>query len=225
MNGTALLNLDTARRVMATDNDVVSAARADSPEAFRKLHSLYSRRLYKTIAAITKNPQDAEDALQDTFLRAYRAIPKFEGRSNIYTWLTRIAINSALMTLRKRRVRPELLFDPQPDPQLETFSFEIRDSAPNPEEAYDLDQRQLTTLSAIRRLSPHLRVPLQMRLMHGRSLKEISRTLNISIAAVKARLYRARQQLSAACGSAQPLTWREPGRGSSETRYHQLPSW
>jgi DNA-binding CsgD family transcriptional regulator len=64
-----------------------------------------------------------------------------------------------------------------------------------------------------------------MRLMHGRSLKEISRTLNISVAAVKARLYRARQQLSAACGSAQPLTWREPGRGSSETRYHQLPSW
>jgi RNA polymerase sigma-70 factor, ECF subfamily len=206
MNGAALLNLDTAQRVMTTDNDVVSAAWADSPEAFRKLPSLYSRRLYKIIAAITKNPQDAEDALQDTFLRAYRAIQTFEGRSNIYTWLTRIAVNSALMILRKRRVRPEVLFDLQPDPQLETFSFEIKDSAPNPEEVYDLDQRQLTTLSAIRRLNPHLRVPLQMRLLHGRSLKEISRALNISEAAVKARLYRARQRVSAACRSGQQLT-------------------
>ena len=133
---------------------ILIAAQAGSPEAFAELHVLYYRRLYKTIVAITKNPQDAEDALQDTFLRAYLAIHRFEGRSNIYSWLTRIAVNSALMTLRKQRARPELLFDPQPDPQLATLSFDVRDSAPNPEEACDFDQRQLKTLRAVRSLSP-----------------------------------------------------------------------
>lgn len=88
---------------------------------------------------ITKNPQDAEDALQDTSLRAYLTIQTFEGRSNIYSWLTRIAVNSALSILRKQRVRADVLFDPQPDPQLGALTFDVRDSAPNPEEAYDLD--------------------------------------------------------------------------------------
>jgi len=148
--------------------------------------------------SITKNPQDAEDALQDTFLRAYLALGTFEGRCKIYTWLTRIAINSALMFLRKQRARAELLVDPQPHPQLETLSFEVRDSAPNPEEAYEIDQRQLKTLRAIRRLDPHLRAPIRMQMMHGWSIKTISRALNISEAAVKSRLYRARQRLSAA---------------------------
>jgi RNA polymerase sigma-70 factor (ECF subfamily) len=142
------------------------AARAGSPEAFAELHVFYYRRLYKTIVAITKNPQDAEDALQDTFLRAYLAIHKFEGKSNFYSWLTRIAVNPALMILRKQRARAELLFDPQ----LATLSFEVKDSAPNPEGAYDLDQRQLKTPRAIRRLDPHLRAPIRMQLTHGWSL-------------------------------------------------------
>jgi RNA polymerase sigma factor (sigma-70 family) len=107
-------------------------------------------------------------------------IQTFEGRSSIYSWLTRIAVNSSLMILRKQRARAEVLFDPQPDPQRETPSFEVRDSAPNPEEAYDLDQRRLKTLDAIRRLDPHLRAPIRMQLMHGRSVREISRALNIS---------------------------------------------
>jgi DNA-directed RNA polymerase specialized sigma24 family protein len=110
MNGAPLHKLDSADRTTAAVDDVVSAAQAGSAEAFRKLHVLYSRRLYKTIVAIMKNPQGAEDALQDTFLRAYLAIDRFEGRSNIYSWLTRIAINSAIMILRKRSARAEVLF-------------------------------------------------------------------------------------------------------------------
>lgn len=210
MNGAFLDNLDSTDGTTGAVYDVVSAAQAGSPEAFRKLHVLYSRRLYRTIVAIMKNPQDAEDALQDTFLRAYLAIHKFEGRSNIYTWLTRIAINSAIMILRKRNARDEVLFDPQPDPQLETPFPEVRDSAPNPEEAYNLDHRRLETQRAIGHLDPHLRAPLWMQLTHGWSIREISEALNISEAAVKARLYRGRQRLSAAHRlnrSERPLTW------------------
>jgi len=196
MNSADLLNPDTTERATVVDDDVISAV-LTSPAEFQKLYALYSRRLYATIVAITKHPQDAEDALQDTFLRAYRGLHTFEGRSNIYSWLTRIAINSALMILRRQRVRAEVLFDPHPDPHLETLSFDVRDSAPNPEEVCDLNQRHFKALRAIRRLHTCLRAPMQMRLIHGWSTKEISHALNISDAAVKSRVYRAHLLLSA----------------------------
>ena len=166
------------------------------PEAFAQLHAIYSPRLYRTIISITKNPEDAQDALQETFLRAHLKVHAFEGRSSIYSWLSRIAINTALMILRKRRAHPEVLFDPQPDDRCETIFFEPKDIAPNPEEAYDLRQCQIRTLRAIRRLDPKLLAPLRMQAKHGWSVREISQALDISEAAVKSRLYRARRRLS-----------------------------
>ena len=200
MNGaeqTTSLTVYTMERVIASHDEIVSAPQAGLLVTFEELHAIYSRRLYRTIVAITKNPDDAEDALQDTFLRVYLARETFEGRSSIYSWLTRIAINSALIILRKRRTRAEVLFDPQPDDRGEKICFEVKDSAPNPEEACDLHHCQLKTLRALGHLDPRLREPIRMQLMHGRSVKEISRALNISEAAVKARLYRARQRLCA----------------------------
>jgi RNA polymerase sigma-70 factor (ECF subfamily) len=196
MNGAALLD-HTVQRVIAPVDDIVLAAQAGSPAAFAELHSTYSKRLYQTILSITRNPHDAEEALQETFLRAYLAIETFEGRSKVYSWLTRIAVNTALMVLRKRRTRPEVLFDPQPHDRCETRFFEPEDPSPNPEEAYGLRQRQIKTLRAIRRLNPKLQVPIRLQMKHGWSLKEISQSLDISEAAVKSRIYRARQRLSA----------------------------
>ena len=117
------------------DDPLVTAVQAGVPEAFAQLHAIYSPRLYRTIITITKNPDDAQDALQETFLRAHLNVHAFEGRSSIYSWLSRIAINAALMILRKRRARPEVSFDPQPDDRYETIFFEPEDPAPNPEEA------------------------------------------------------------------------------------------
>jgi len=196
MNGAAPLD-HTVQRVTAPVDDIVLAAQAGSPAAFAKLHSTYSKRLYQTILSITRNPHDAEEALQETFLRAYLAIETFEGRSKVYSWLTRIAVNSALMVLRKRRTRAEVLFDSQPDDRCETRFFEPEDPSPNPEEAYGLRQRRVKTLRAIRRLGPNLQVPIRLQMKHGWSLKEISQSLEISEAAVKSRIYRARQRLSA----------------------------
>jgi RNA polymerase sigma-70 factor (ECF subfamily) len=179
------------------EDPLVRAVQAEVPEAFAQLYAIYSPRLYRTITAITKNPEDAQDALQETFLRAHLRVHAFEGRSDIYSWLTRIAINCSLMILRKRRTRPEVLFDPQPDHRCcETTPFDVKDSAPNPEEAYDLRQRQTKTLRAIRRLDPKLQAALRMQMMRDWSVKEISQALNISVSAAKSRLYRARQQLS-----------------------------
>jgi RNA polymerase sigma-70 factor, ECF subfamily len=190
----APINLTPARTI-AQEDQRTPAAQAGSPEAFAEIHANYSQRLYKTILGITKNPEDAEDALQETFLRAHLALHTFEGRSNIYCWLTRIAINSALMILRRRRSHPEILFNPQPDPQADVFCLEVKDSAPDPEQIYDLRQRQVKMLREIRRLRPKLRAPIQMQIVQSSSLKEISQALNLSEATVKARLHRARLRL------------------------------
>jgi RNA polymerase sigma-70 factor (ECF subfamily) len=195
----AFLGQVVEQMVTAVD-DIVEAAQAGSSAAFEKLYTIYSRRIYKTILSITRNPHDAEEALQDTFLRAYRAINKFEGKSQVYTWLTRIAINSALMVLRKQRIRPHVSVAFRLDELSEAAALEVKDSAPNPEELCVQRQHQLKTLNAIRRLKPKLQAPIRMQLMDGRSVKEISQALNISEAAVKSRLCRARQQLSTSRG-------------------------
>jgi RNA polymerase sigma-70 factor (ECF subfamily) len=182
----------TARR----EDPLVTAVQAGVPEAFAQLHAIYSRRLYRTIIAITKNPEDAQDTLQETFLRAHLNIHTFEGRSSIYSWLTRIAINSSLMILRKRRARSKVLFDFQPDDRCEAILFDAKDPAPNPEEAYDLYERRIKTLDAIRRLNPKLQAPIRMQMKDGWSVREICEALDISEAAAKSRLSRARQRLS-----------------------------
>jgi len=191
------LSIQTAERAIASSDEIASLAQEESPIAFAELHAIYSRRLYRTINAITRNPEDTEDALQDTFLRAHLALHKFEGRSSIYSWLTRIAINSALTILRRRRARPELLFDSHPNGDFANVCFAVKDSAPNPEETYDCQQRRLKVLRAVRNLNPHLREPIHMQMTQGVSVKEIGQVLDISEAAVKARLRRARLRLSA----------------------------
>ena len=164
------LNMQAKERAVTQDKEKVSAAQTGSPAAFAEFYALYSRRLYRTILSITKHSEDAEDALQETFLRAYLAFHTFEGRSNIYSWLTRIAINSALLILRKRGTRREVLFDPQPDAQGETFCFEIRDWAPTPELVYDLRLRRVTLIRAIRNLDAGLRIPIQMQISRESSM-------------------------------------------------------
>lgn len=198
-NNADLLGVHTKERELAREKDLVSAAQTGSPGAFAELYARHSRRLYRTIVGITRNSEDAEDALQETFLRAYLAIHTFEGRSTFYSWLTRIAINSALMILRKRRSRAEILFDPQPGDLTETFCPEIQDPNPNPEQICDLRLRRTRLLRAIRHLDTPLREPIWMQMIEGSPIKDIGRTLNLSEAAVKTRLHRARRRISAAC--------------------------
>lgn len=189
-------NIHSAERTPTTIDEIVLAARAGSTEAFAKLHDVYSRRIYKTILTITKNPEDAQDALQDALLRAYLAFHTFEGRSQVYSWLTRIAINSALMILRRRRACPEILFDPQLGDDLDHVSTVMRDGPPDPEELSGHRELRLRILIAIQKLRPPLQGPIRMQITQGLSVREIGSALNLSNAAVKSRLYRARRHLS-----------------------------
>lgn len=162
---------------------------------FDNLQKEYSSRLFKTILRITKNWEDAEDALQDTFLRAYLALDGFEGRSSVYSWLTQIAINSALMVLRRRRSRPEALRMCSFEEGDGDSPLEFKDSSSNPEQLCDLRERRDHVLRAIRNLESPLRAPIEAQVAEGYSVKEVADTLNISVAAAKARLYRARVRL------------------------------
>jgi RNA polymerase sigma factor (sigma-70 family) len=122
---------ETADELAARREDpLVTAAQARAPEAFSQLYAIYSFRLYRTITAITKNPEDTQDALEETFLRAHLRVHAFEGRSGIYSWLSRIAMNAAFMVLRKSRARPEVLFDPQPDNRFKTTYLSLRTLLP-----------------------------------------------------------------------------------------------
>ena len=190
------INLDFKQRCAMRDRQLVSEAQAGSSDSFAQLQSLYRRKLYNTIVAITKNREDAEDALQDTFLRAHLALCRFEGRSSVYSWLTRIAINSALMILRRRHARAEVHFDSHWDDWDGDPPFEVKDGALNPEQMWVQQQRWRNVMRAINKLDPKLRAPIQVLMTRECSMNEIAQTLDISVAAVKARLHRARRRLT-----------------------------
>ena len=177
--------------VARRDNQLVTAAQAAVPGAFAELHATYSPCLHKTIAMTL---EDAEDALQETFLRVHSGPHTFEGRSGIYSWLTRIALNSALMILR-RRASPETLSDPHPDSRADSPCFEVKDSSPVLEQICDFREPIVRVLHAIRNLDPQLQLPIRMQITLRASMKEIGRALNISEASVKTRLHRARRRL------------------------------
>jgi RNA polymerase sigma-70 factor, ECF subfamily len=222
-NSTSPLSVSSLESGRARDHEIVSALRAGCPDAFAELHAIYAGRLYRTILAITRNAEDAEDVLQETFLRAYLRIGTFEERSGVYSWLTRIAINSALMKLRRGRARPEVPVDPSNDGDAEAVCFDVRDPAPNPEEICDQHHRQLSVLRAIRDLHPHLQEPIRMRMTRGWSAEQIGEALNLSVAAVKTRLYRARLRLSVVCATPKCAAGRRrsalaPARNSSGPR-------
>lgn len=185
-----------SQELTARDEELVRAAIAGSHAAFAELQSLYAPRLYKRTLSITKNREDAEDALQDAFLRAYRALPSFQGRSKFSSWLTRIAINSALMVIRKRRARPETACVSQSGVEEDAIVLEVRDTAPNPEQVWDQRERAGVILRAIQRLDVKMRDPLHIWISQEHSISEIAEDLGISSASVKSRLHRARQRLA-----------------------------
>ena len=179
-----------------SDQHLVLAAQSGCGAAFNELWHLYSRRVYKTVFSITKNAQDAEDATQDSFLRAFLAFESFEGWASFYSWLTRIAINSALGILRKRRSRPEISLNATHLWDEDSAAVELRDSAPDPERTCETDQSRTKLMQAIHRLPANLREALEVHITEECSMRELAERINVSEAAAKSRLYRARKRLS-----------------------------
>src|ERR1700760_907051 len=175
---------------------LVAAAKDGDHQAYAELCRRHSKQILRTILRITRNVADAEDTLQETLLRAYAHIGRFEGRSAFSSWLTRIAINSALMLSRKKR--SHYVYSLEGDVDGDEFkSPEPTETAHNPEEACILNALENECIRAIRCLSPTLRVVVQMRYRESASVGQIAKTLGISESAVKSRLLRARSKIRA----------------------------
>ena len=176
------------------DDLLVQSAQAGQEWAFVELCTRNSKRVFNTIYGVTKNREDAEDALQDSMMRAFLHLKQFDGRSSFATWFTRIGIKSALMILRKRRIRLETSIDATAEG--ETWqTWQIADHSADPEKHYVGHERSAHLKNAICRLPSALRLVVECGQMEGHSMKQIAHNMGISIPATKSRLARAKVAL------------------------------
>jgi RNA polymerase sigma-70 factor (ECF subfamily) len=181
---------------MCTDSELVALTQGGNPEAFDQMVLRYRTRIHRLARRLAENDEDAEDVLQEAFIRAYSAISTFKGESKFSTWLYRITVNLALMKKRARKSIFEYIDDP-----IETKRGEVRrefpDNGPDPlrslmdKECRDILER------AILKLEPADRAVFVLRHVDGLSTTQASEALNLSVPALKSRLHRSRMALKA----------------------------
>jgi RNA polymerase sigma-70 factor (ECF subfamily) len=186
----------TASPSLGFDESVVLArAKAGDNNAFGELVSQYERKIYRLAKNITQNDEDAEDVLQDAFLKAYEHLGTFQGNSKFYTWIVRIAVNEALMRLRKRKGDRSVPLDEPIDTGEEMVNREVAVWDQDPEKLYSQEELQRILNDAVADLKPDFRVVFTLRDIEELSTEETADALGISIPAVKSRLLRARLAL------------------------------
>jgi RNA polymerase sigma factor (sigma-70 family) len=179
-----------AKLAVMPDEYLVALAKSGNQLAYAELCERHSNMVFRTVNRITRNKEDSEDALQDSLLRAFTHLKTFDGRSTFSTWLTRIAINSALMILRKKRAHPESSFDDEA-----WCRFQIPDPTPDTEYRFLARERKRVLRQAVQGLPPLLRDVTIVRYAQEASLDEVASLAGISVAAAKSRLLRARNSL------------------------------
>jgi RNA polymerase sigma-70 factor (ECF subfamily) len=179
---------------------LVSAAKSGDDVAFVELSKRHSNMVLRQAYRIVKNRQDAEDVLQESLIRAFLHLKDFEERSSFSSWLTRIAINFSLMSLRKKRGHVETSMDVINDDH-GLLHWEPKDPGENPECHFSRREREELLDGAIRQLPPTLRQVVQLKLIDERSGEEVSQTLGITASAAKSRLARAKTALRVALAS------------------------
>lgn len=173
----------------------VTRAKLGDTAAFAELVSHYERKIFRLAKHITQNDEDAEDVLQESFLKAYEHLGDFQGNSKFYTWIVRIAVNEALMKLRKRKTDRTVSLDESIDLGEEPVVREIAVWEDNPEQRYSQTELREILDNAIDSLRPAFRTVFVLRDVEDLSTEETAAVLNLSIPAVKSRLLRARLQL------------------------------
>ena len=173
---------------------LVAAAKRGDTAAFEELVNRYERKIFRLTMNITRNREDAEDAMQDAFLKAYAHLKDFQEDSRFYTWLVRIAANEALMRLRKRRPNQFSLDEPV-EGEEDLMPRELQDWGPSPEQRFAQTEMRQILSGVIDELEPDYRTVFVLRDIEELSTEETAATLGISVPAVKSRLLRARLKL------------------------------
>lgn len=177
------------------ESALVAAAKNGDGQAFQALVKRHQRRILTIAVRYTRTRHDGEDVLQQTLQKAFLYLHRFEGRSSFSTWLTRIAINEALMFLRRGRGQREVSIEDLINRNGAASRLEILDSDADPETSY-LRQEDMRILSAaMDKLRPGLRRAIELRELAELSTKETARRMGLSVAAVKARLFHGKRKL------------------------------
>ena len=185
----------TQEAVIFDESALVAKAREGDLAAFNELVNSYSRKIFRLAKHITQNEEDAEDVLQETFLKAFEHLGDFQGQSKFYTWIVRIAVNESLMKLRKRKSDRSVPLDEPVDTGEDTVVREIAVWDENPEQKYSREELGQILDEAVQGLRPAFRTVFVLRDIEELSTEETAEALGISVPAVKSRLLRARLQL------------------------------
>lgn len=177
------------------ESALVDKDREGDLAAFNELVNSYSRKIFRLAKHITQNEEDAEDVLQETFLKAFEHLGDFQGQSKFYTWIVRIAVNESLMKLRKRKSDRSVPLDEPVDTGEDTVVREIAVWDENPEQKYSREELGQILDEAVQGLRPAFRTVFVLRDIEELSTEETAEALGISVPAVKSRLLRARLQL------------------------------
>lgn len=182
----------------ASEKQLVAAAKSGDESAFEILVKSQERMIFRVALRYTRVREDAEDIVQETFRKAFVHLQKFEGKSSFSTWLTRIAINEALMSLRRRRALQEVSADDSSGDHRTTLGPDLADASPDPEASYLQKEGARILSAAIRHLRPGMRRAVELRELGELSTRETAGLMGLSVAAIKARVFHARKELGKA---------------------------
>ncbi len=185
----------TTEPTVFDESALVAKAREGDASAYSELVNRYEGKIFRLAKHITQNDEDAEDILQETFLKGYEHLPGFQGQSKFYTWLVRIAVNESLMKLRRRKTDRTVPLDEPVDTGEDTVAREIAVWEENPEQRYSREELGAILDEAVQSLRPAFRTVFVLRDIEELSTEETAEALGISVPAVKSRLLRARLQL------------------------------
>jgi len=181
----------------ASEDQLLAAAKGSDERAFEELSNRYVRSIRKRVYSIVRNPEDTEDVVQDSLLKAYRHLPEFRQSCDFATWMTKIAINTALMLLRKRRSRHEVSLTQTGENDEKWSVWDIPDPAPTTEQTYARKETLTFMSRVLNGLPPVYRTVVEQYHAQEKSLRETADKLGITVASAKSRLFRARRRLRA----------------------------
>lgn len=189
--------VETPQGILVSGGDLmlVAAAKEGDSQAFGILVQRYRRRILSSVLRLTRNHEDAEDVVQQAFQKAFSNLNSFEGRSSFCTWLTRIALNEALMMLRSDKRSRELSIDDSTAATKAEFVPKTPDASLNPEHTYSLRERRRLLSLAMRQLKPEIREAVELCGLQELPIKRTAQIMGLSVSAAKSRVLRGRRRL------------------------------
>jgi len=194
--GGANATRSSAHRLVAEEDAVlVASAKTGDAVAFELLVQRHEGKIFSVAQRLTRNREDAEDVVQQSFQKAFMHLKKFQGDSLFSTWLTRIAINEALMLLRRKRGSREVPIGESTTEAESALPLDLPDSGPNPEDSCLQREQERIVCAAVNELTPGMREAIELRELGELSTGETAQVMGLSVGAVKARVFHGRRKL------------------------------